>query len=383
MRRTWKLPIILSGCVLGVALSVYVPQVVASRNSGGTYSLPSGNPVTSGTPISSSWANTTLSDLASEVTLSLDRNGRGAMLAPLQCSSGTVAAPSLTFSSDTDTGLYRIAANNPGIAAGGVKAQEWTTTGSTFPLALTTAAGLTATQSTTNGSAITATGNGTGHGVVGLGTGASAGSYTGFGVLGVGTTNKPGVGGVGGSGNSIGGSFVGNGTAQGVYGAGGSSGIGVDGVGGGTALGGRFASGTASTGASQQSAVQLTNGNLLFSGVDPNSNHPFTNTLTPLNIIKTWGVVSVTSGAGTLRAGFNISSTVTDAGSSFTIALITDIGVTWWAGMGNGYMNCGGSNLPLYIHGSSGVFTVSALDGTDITAGGCSGQFSFLGLGEQ
>lgn len=47
-----------------------------SRNGSGTYTLPAGNPVVSGTPISSSWANTTLSDIGSELTNSIDKSGR-------------------------------------------------------------------------------------------------------------------------------------------------------------------------------------------------------------------------------------------------------------------------------------------------------------------
>ena len=35
-----------------------------SRNGSGTYNLPSGNPVTSGTTSTSSWANTTMQNIA-------------------------------------------------------------------------------------------------------------------------------------------------------------------------------------------------------------------------------------------------------------------------------------------------------------------------------
>lgn len=47
-----------------------------SRDSNGTYSLPAGNPVTSGASITSSWANNTLSDIGTELTNSLDKSGR-------------------------------------------------------------------------------------------------------------------------------------------------------------------------------------------------------------------------------------------------------------------------------------------------------------------
>jgi hypothetical protein len=48
-----------------------------SRDSNGNYSLPVGNPVVTLTVISSSWANTTMSDLATAMTASLDRSGNG------------------------------------------------------------------------------------------------------------------------------------------------------------------------------------------------------------------------------------------------------------------------------------------------------------------
>jgi hypothetical protein len=46
------------------------------RNGSGTYSLPAGNPVVTGTTISSTWANDTLSDLATGLTNSLAKDGQ-------------------------------------------------------------------------------------------------------------------------------------------------------------------------------------------------------------------------------------------------------------------------------------------------------------------
>lgn len=46
-----------------------------SRNGSGTYSLPAGNPVVSGTVITTTWANTTLSDIATALTNSITKNG--------------------------------------------------------------------------------------------------------------------------------------------------------------------------------------------------------------------------------------------------------------------------------------------------------------------
>lgn len=47
-----------------------------SRNGSGTYSLPVGNPVVTGTTISSTWANSTLTDIASALTDSLAADGQ-------------------------------------------------------------------------------------------------------------------------------------------------------------------------------------------------------------------------------------------------------------------------------------------------------------------
>lgn len=90
------------------------------RDSSGNYSLPAGNPVVTGTTIASSWGNSTLNDVASVLTASLDRNGNGHMLAPIQTPSGTVGAPSHSFTTDTATGLYLISPSRLGLAIGGV-----------------------------------------------------------------------------------------------------------------------------------------------------------------------------------------------------------------------------------------------------------------------
>ena len=47
-----------------------------SRNGSGTYTLPAGNPVVTGTTISSTWANNTLSDIATALTGSLASDGQ-------------------------------------------------------------------------------------------------------------------------------------------------------------------------------------------------------------------------------------------------------------------------------------------------------------------
>jgi hypothetical protein len=57
-----------------------------SRNGSGVYSLAAGNPVTTGTTISSSWANNTLTDIASALTASIASDGQTVITANLPMS---------------------------------------------------------------------------------------------------------------------------------------------------------------------------------------------------------------------------------------------------------------------------------------------------------
>ena len=50
-----------------------------SRNGSGTYNLPTGNPVVTGTTITSTWANSTLSDMANALTGSVASDGQTTM----------------------------------------------------------------------------------------------------------------------------------------------------------------------------------------------------------------------------------------------------------------------------------------------------------------
>jgi hypothetical protein len=54
-----------------------------ARNGTGTYSLPAGNPVVTGTAISSTWANTTLSDIGTALSQSLSQDGQTPVTANL------------------------------------------------------------------------------------------------------------------------------------------------------------------------------------------------------------------------------------------------------------------------------------------------------------
>jgi hypothetical protein len=70
-----------------------------SRNGSGVYSLPAGNPVVTGTTISSSWANTTLSDIATALTGSVAADGQTAMTGNLQMGNNKVTGLAVATSS--------------------------------------------------------------------------------------------------------------------------------------------------------------------------------------------------------------------------------------------------------------------------------------------
>lgn len=103
------------------------------RSSGGTYTLYTpGNPVVTATVISSTWANNTLNDIATAMTDSLSRTGQGGMSAPLQLANGTVANPGLTWGAETTAGMYRAGVGDFRFAIGGTDILKFTSAGSTF-----------------------------------------------------------------------------------------------------------------------------------------------------------------------------------------------------------------------------------------------------------
>lgn len=110
------------------------------RNASGTYTLPSGNPVVAGTTIEASWANTTLSDVANELTNSLSRTGAGGMLAPFRLSDGTLGAPGIAFLNETSSGLYRPSASNVSMSVSGVLSMTWSNANVVIPSGITLSA---------------------------------------------------------------------------------------------------------------------------------------------------------------------------------------------------------------------------------------------------
>lgn len=224
-----------------------------ARNSGGTHSLPAGNPVVSGTTASSTTQNNTNSDISSELTDSLSRSGKGAMLAPLELTDGSVALPSLSFDSDPDCGLYRIGANNIGVAVNGAKVVDVAAAG----------VGVTGTLSAT--------------GVTSLANGA-------VGTPAVNFTSDP---------------------DSGMYRIGANN-IGV-------AVNGAKVLDVATTGLGVTGQISATTGsiagNVALTGSNPSSTTGFSNTVTPASLVKARGFLSGGGlGAQTVSGGFNIAS---------------------------------------------------------------------------
>jgi hypothetical protein len=99
------------------------------RDANGNYTLPAGNPVVSGEVVAASWANNTMNDLGTEMGLSLDRQGRGGMLAPFRHADGTVGGPAITFTNEPTTGLYRAGAADLRVSIAGTQRMRWTSSG--------------------------------------------------------------------------------------------------------------------------------------------------------------------------------------------------------------------------------------------------------------
>jgi len=83
-----------------------------SRNGSGTYNLPTGNPVTTGTAITSNWGNTTMSDIATALTGSVAADGQTPITGNLQMGNNKItgmadpsSAQDATTKSYVDAGL--------------------------------------------------------------------------------------------------------------------------------------------------------------------------------------------------------------------------------------------------------------------------------------
>ena len=91
-----------------------------SRNGSGTYSLPAGNPVVTATTITSTWANTTLSDIANALTGSLAADGQ------------TVATGALQMGANKITGMADPVSAQDAVTLNFLSTGTYTVNGGTF-----------------------------------------------------------------------------------------------------------------------------------------------------------------------------------------------------------------------------------------------------------
>lgn len=126
-----------------VVCSVFAVNQIsdAARNGSGTYVIP--NLAVSGEVISSSDYNENFDDVGDEITNSLPRDGQAGMTGQFKATAGTAAAPSITFTADSNTGFYSSAADTIGITANGVNIGSLSSAGLTITGALTASGGVT------------------------------------------------------------------------------------------------------------------------------------------------------------------------------------------------------------------------------------------------
>lgn len=101
-----------------------------ARNGSGTMSLT--QTFTADTDATAEDVNDVLGDIADEISNSIAKDGQTTITNQLKGFAGTVSAPGYAFSSDLDCGLYRIGANNIGLAVNGGLVLDIATTGASI-----------------------------------------------------------------------------------------------------------------------------------------------------------------------------------------------------------------------------------------------------------
>ena len=134
-------------------------------NGAGVYSLPALNPVVTGTTISSTWANNTLNDIATALTLCLTKDGQSTASARISFAqginvsgsailpNGSVSAPGEQFAASTASGRWSISAARIGESIAGVQVGEWNAAG--LQASIAAYSGRDATASIASGAATT------------------------------------------------------------------------------------------------------------------------------------------------------------------------------------------------------------------------------------
>lgn len=101
-----------------------------ARNGTGTYTKV--NTFVSGTSITASSHNANWDDAAAEITNSVAADGQTPITGALKGANGSFSAPSYSFASDPNTGVYRIGSDNLGLTAGGTLVVAVAATGITI-----------------------------------------------------------------------------------------------------------------------------------------------------------------------------------------------------------------------------------------------------------
>jgi hypothetical protein len=77
-----------------------------SRNGSGTYTLPAGNPVVTGTTITSSWANSTMQNVADALTQSVAADGQTPMSGALNMATNDINNVGILTTAGIGGGLF-------------------------------------------------------------------------------------------------------------------------------------------------------------------------------------------------------------------------------------------------------------------------------------
>jgi len=99
-------------------------------NGSGTFS--NSDTVTNATTVDATELNAIFQDLADGLTAAVAKDGQSTMTGALKHSDGSAAAPSITLGSDTNTGLYKKAADDLGVAVGGSLLANFNSSGLTL-----------------------------------------------------------------------------------------------------------------------------------------------------------------------------------------------------------------------------------------------------------
>lgn len=118
------------------------------RDSSGNYTLPAGNPVVDGTIIDVNWANPTMADVAVQLNNLITRDGLLGATGPIGFANGSAALPSITFSAEPTTGIYRGSSGHISLSIAAAQVADFTAAATNFKAGGTTRVTIDSTQVT-------------------------------------------------------------------------------------------------------------------------------------------------------------------------------------------------------------------------------------------